>query len=108
MAKLPKGHVELGSACALNNHTPGDAYHHVTVVVSRRDSMIRCRVLETSGRDQGYLEEHHRTEVIGRGSSVAEATARAKALAQEADIDAGKLSQALSKAIDEAQEAVVA
>jgi hypothetical protein len=105
MAKLPKGHVELGSACASNEHTPGRWYHHVDVVVSRRGAAYRCRVLETTGSDQGHLEEHHRTEVVGRGSSVFEAAAEAKGLAEEACIDGSKLAQALSKAVDAAEEA---
>lgn len=104
MSKLPKGHVEVGSGRASNDHYPGRPYHHVKVVVSRRGAAYRCRVLETWGSDQGYLEEHDRSEVIGRGSSVAEAAAEAKALTQEAGIDGGMLAHALSKAVDEAEE----
>ena len=107
MSKLPKGHVELASALASNNHTPGRQYHHVRVLLSRRGSAYRCRVLETWGSDQGRLEERGRTEVVARGASLGDAADRARALAQNAGIDAVKLAEALSKAVDEAVEAEV-
>jgi hypothetical protein len=102
MSKQPESHVEIGSGLASNEHYPGTRFHRVKVVMSRRSTLYRCRVLETWGSDQGYLEEHGRREVIGHGSSLASAATDAKALAKDAGIDASFLAQALSKALQEA------
>ncbi len=51
MSSLPQGHVEIGSGRASNDHYPGRWYHRVSVVLSRRGTAYRCRILETCGQD---------------------------------------------------------
>lgn len=102
----PKTHDQLAETCAGNEygHVPGHQYHDVEVLISRHGDVYRCHVVETWGSAQGYDEEHGRREVIGRGESITRATNQAREDATKAGMDAGYLAQAMSQAIDEAEE----
>jgi hypothetical protein len=100
--------IELSDQLVTNGHHPGDAYHRVRVIITRRGSVYRVMVRETGGSDQGHLEEHSRIEVVARGDSIREACETARERAERAGIeDKGLeyLEQALSAAEDEAEEA---
>lgn len=102
---IPKTHRKIGSACAGHEGQPGDQYHLVSVRVSRGprgDNRYRCIVVEHWGSNQGYLEEHDRTEVTGRGSSVREACEDARRRGREADIKPEYLVEGISDAESEA------
>jgi hypothetical protein len=105
-AYCPKSHEELADRSAGNEygHVPGHQYHDVDVVISTRGGKYRVQVVESWGSCQGYNEEHGRREVIGRGDTIREAVADARDAAQQADISISYLTQALSRAEDDAEE----
>jgi|AACY02.7.fsa_nt_gi hypothetical protein len=108
-AYSPKTHEELGTASAGRpyGHLPGGKYSDVDVCISRaKNGTYRCHVVASFGSSQGYDEEHGRTEVIGRGDTIREACADARGRASDTDMNKNYLTEALSKAEDEAEEAV--
>lgn len=108
-AYCPKSHTELASESAgkAYGHVPGHQYHDVDVVVSRtRTGAYRVHVVESYGSAQGYDEEHGRTEVVGRGETLAEACRQARQRAKDAGLNTSYLESAMAKAEDAAEEAV--
>ncbi len=107
----PKAHKELGTASigAPYNYVPRHQYSDVDVCISRaKNGTYRCHVVASWGSAQGYDEDHGRTEIIGRGDTIREACAEARDRAMDTDMNKNYLAQALSKAEDEAEEAVSA
>lgn len=104
----PKSHTELAKACHGKEwgHVPGHAYHDVEVMITRRGETFRVHVVESWGSAQERDEEHGRNEVIGRGDSIRAAVEVAHKRATEAGMEAEYLASALSKAEDEAEDAV--
>lgn len=110
-AYCPKGHTELGSASKGNEygHVPGHHYLDVDVVISHvPGKTVRCHVVETWGSAQGRGcdEEHGRREVIGRALTIEGACSDALYQAQKVGMGEEYLFQAISKARDEAEEAL--
>lgn len=88
---------------------PGQCFHDVAVCISTRNSQFRVVVREQAGMAQGANDQiQHDARVVARGEDLQSTIEEAKRLAIEADVDRGYLSQAVSKALDEAQEALVA
>lgn len=106
-AYCPTSHDELASRSAgkAYGHIPGNLYHDVDVVVSRKATKFRVHVCESWGSCRGHDEEHGRKEAIGRGESIAEAIRDARQRAKDAGIETEYLESALSLAEDEAEEA---
>lgn len=109
-AYCPKSHTELASTSTGKpyGHVPGHCYCDVDVVISHKPGTgsFRVHVVESWGSCQGYDEEHGRSEVIGRGESIRRAVADARERAKAADIKMEYAEQSLSKAEDEAEEAM--
>lgn len=103
----PASHTELARASAgkEDGHVPGHQYRDIHCLISRRGDRFRAAIVHVWGSCQGYNEEHGRRAVIGRGDTIAEAAGAAKQLAAEADMPADYLAEAVSLAVDRAEEA---
>jgi hypothetical protein len=113
-AYAPKTHTQLASVNVgvPYGHVPGHQYRDVDVVIStptrsrQGDSLYRCHIVESWGSAQGRDEEHGRREVIGRGPSIQAACSNALCAAKQAGITEGYLAEAVSQALDAAEEAI--
>ena len=80
---------------------PGDQYRLIRVKIAQRGDMYRATIVETSGSNQGRLEEHARSAVSARSNTWEAAIEIAQDRAREADMDLKILVEAISAAEDE-------
>jgi hypothetical protein len=108
--KSPKSHIDLAYAYAGDayGHVPGHQYHDVDVLISQGKHVVRVQIVESWGSAQGYDQEHGRKTVTARGDTIRRVAADAERMAVRAGMADKYLVQALSAAIDEAEELALA
>ena len=110
--------TKIGKGYAGNPGNPGDPgnqFDCINVTIWRRkNGRFRCKARAQRGEylpdvdlplelsDCGHLKIHKDHEVIGRGDALDEAADDAKSLAQEAEMDAPTLAEAMSEGLDKA------
>ena len=102
----PASHTELAAVCVGKEygHVAGHQYRDVHVMISRNNRGYRCQIVEVWGQNRGCDEEEGRREVVERAGKLLDAASVAGLLAERARISDEYLSQALSQAVDIAQE----
>jgi hypothetical protein len=101
----PETHTQLarvGVGIAFGSH-PGHQYHDVDILISRYGDMYHCHIVESWGAAQDCNDETGRREVFGRDNSIAGAGREAERAGRDAGIDNNCLTQAMGRAIDEAE-----
>lgn len=68
-------------------HVPGHQYHDVDGTLTKTRYGWRCELVETWGSAQGQDEEHGRNTASGRAESPYKAVERAKAEAEEVEME---------------------
>ena len=98
--------TSAGSGTGGTEGYPGDHYHMVHLEIYHRadGSEWKIAVSEVAGSNQGYLEEHSRKKISGRGSDYAEARSDLLTAAEDAEFNMSLLREALAETEEEMDE----
>ena len=98
--------IDVEITVEANSLIPGRQYEDVNVRVRQRRRGWSVNVRQVWGSCQGRDEEHGRISIVGFGEELSEAMSDAESRGRDAEIDLKLLSQAVSRARYEAEEAI--